>query len=308
MSPSRAALSIFLLAALAPGSSSSPTTSETVSRPSALEVLARIRALELLNAAEAGKPLARFVADRPVTLYFSGMRRDTHGGFGTDEAGKPVILLRRLGGAELETVEKGGVFLAMVIAHEATHARQKLDWNLAPSVEQECEAFLKELEVHHALRARPDFPGAPFEMELRYRLLFMEGGVDRLVEQVRDAYAANLFQRAGEEGQSLPASRRETSRKRVLDGWRKSGESDHLRPLSELLREARDPERRSRLEASRAHWETALAAFKENFSTWAPPDAPAAPAPPKPSLAQTGAGRGPTLDLLLNAPGSGLFR
>lgn len=306
MRPSRAALPFLLIAAAASFGFSGPTTTETVARPSALEVLARMRALELLNATEAGKPLGRFISERPVTLYFSAMRRETHGGFGTDEAGRPVILLRRLGGAELETAEKGAAFLAMVLAHEVTHARQKLEWNLAPSVEQECEAFLKELEVHHALRARPDFPGAPFEMELRYRLLFMEGGVDRLVDQVRDAYAANLFQRAGEAGESLPASRREASRKRVLEEWRRSGESDHLRPVSELIREARDPERRSRLEASRSHWETKLAAFKENFSTWAPPDAPAAPARPKPSLAQTGAGGGPTLDRLLN--GADLFQ
>ncbi len=297
MSPRPPFPALLLAAALAVSATAGPSTTETVARPNALEILARMRALEQLNAVDAGKPLARFIAERPVTLYFSGMGGGTHGGFGTDQAGNPVILLRRLGGAELETVDKGAVFLAMVIAHEATHARQKLDWGLAPSVEQETEAFLKELEIHHALRKLPGFPGAPFEMELRYRLLFGEGGVERLVEQVRDAYAANLFQKAGVEVTGLPASKREAARKRVLEAWKRSGESDHLRPVDELIREARDPERRARLEASRAHWEQVLAAFKTDFAAWNPPD-PKPAAAPAPSFAQTGVGESSALEQL----------
>mgnify|MGYP001609911009 CR=1 FL=1 len=298
MRPRLPLLSLLALAALAAAAAAGPATTETVARPGALEILTRMRALEALSSIEAGKPLARFIAERPVTLYFSGMNGGTHGGFGTDSNGNPVILLRRLGGPELDTVEKGAVFLAMVIAHEATHARQKLDWELSPSVEQECEAFLKEMEIHHALRNLPNFPGAPFEMELRYRLLFEEGGVDRLVEQVRDAYAANLFQKAGEEASAAPAPRREAARKRILETWKHSGESDHLRPVDEMIREARGPERRARLEAAREHWRRVLAAFKADFASWNPPDSEKPAAPPAPSFADTGTGESPALEQL----------
>ncbi|MBI5209787.1 MAG: hypothetical protein HY927_07445 [Elusimicrobia bacterium] len=261
-----------------------PDETAELATPSLLETASLKAAVALLESTEAGAPIAAFVRDRAIPLRFANLPEGNHGAFARDGEGRPVIVFSRLGGAELRREPQAAVFLALILAHEGTHARQDLEWDLPDHVENECEAFFSELAVQHELRQRPGVPRSTFEAELRYMQLRSRGGVDRVVEQIREGYDQQVFELAWRQVQGYPEASREKRAARLIKEWRASGSVDRYRPVRELHREAREPARKERLRRTLARWEGVLEGFRAKVAGW-----PALPAEaPKTSAVKVG--------------------
>lgn len=251
-----------------------PDTVAATVAPSAFEKEALTTARKLLASTEAGRPVLEFLDRHGVKVLVAELSESQHGGFGREvEKGTPSIVVSRSGRGELSDRRRAAVQYAATLAHEVTHALFRLELDLPPFVEEEAACFFKELEIQHEL-AFLSWPLGTFEMELRYRLLRHEGGVDRLVESVRDAYATRMFEQTREAAGEGPGWERR--RAKVERDWRRQGAADRYTPIRELVRKARDPERKAELSRAEAHWNSVLEAFRAKVASW--PELPEKPA------------------------------
>jgi hypothetical protein len=227
--------------------------------PTAFDSAALSGARRLLAGSETGKPIIEALGALKVRVTFGTMSRRQHGGYGHDSSGAPVIMLERVGSGETASPRVAALNLAVILAHEATHARQYDEWKLAASAENEAECFFKELDAYHELKQKGE-PNGTLALEIRYRLLRGPDGVNALVKLVLDAYDTELSRLA----------MREPDYDKALAAWRASGESDRFRPLSRLLAEARTDQRRAELRRASEHWNRVLSDFRRTVASWPP--------------------------------------